>query len=507
MLAKVISASTFGLEAKRITVEVDVARRGFPTFKIVGLPHKTVAESKERVRTAVRNAGFKFPSAKIVVNLAPADLPKKGSLFDVPIALGILAASGEVPVSAFEDSLFVGQLSLDGSVAPVQGILPIIMYTQTLGVQRVFFPHKNRHELQRAGNVELYAIQSLQQLVFFLRNKAEIKTFVPRVRSCPPAKINSDFSDVRGQPHAKRALEIAIAGGHSVLFRGPPGVGKTLLAHAAESILPDLTDKQKIEVLTIASVSEDMQDGAACLQRFRAPHHSITKAGLIGGGYPPQPGEITKAHYGILFLDELPEFSQKLIDALRQPMDSGKITLARAGQSVTYPAKFILLAAANPCPCGYFGHLEKECVCSQQSISRYTHKISGPILDRFDMCLMLQGLAIQHLEIQRGAHQQQVRDGLEENNLNIRPRIMAARDIQYKRYKNELTNANLHHSEFKNHIQISIEAENILQSAYTKLSLSARAYHKIIKVSRTIADLAGEKEIGKNAIIEALSYR
>lgn len=501
MLAKIFSAATFGLEGVLIKVEADVADRGFPTFTIVGLPDKAVEESKERVRTAIRNASFETPETRLTINLAPADIPKEGSLFDLPIAIGILAASKMIHQSLLLESLFVGELSLDGKVRPVAGVLPIALLAKEKKIGRLFVPAENAGEAAVVGGLNVYPVADLIQLILHLNGEkiipAQKKT---QLSFAPAADSDGDFSEIRGQETAKRGLEIAAAGFHNLHLKGPPGAGKTLLARAFPSILPVMDEQEIIEVSKIYSVAALFKGPAIIHKRpFRAPHHTTSRVGLIGGGAALTPGEISLAHRGVLFLDEFPEFPRSVLEALRQPLEDGLVTISRAKGSLTYPARFLLLAASNPCPCGFLGHPKKVCGCSPWQIVKYKKRISGPLLDRIDLHLIVPPVAEDKLMEGRRS----------EASTEIRARVDAARQRQKQRLQNSRAKANaeMSSSEVRQFCRLTDEATELLKTAVARLSLSARSYFKIIKTGQTIADLTAKDKIDAGAIAEALQYR
>lgn len=502
MLSKVHSGTTIGLEGVLIDVEVDVASRGFPTFTVVGLPDKAVAEAKDRVRAAVTNASYEMPDSKITVNLAPADIPKVGSSFDLPIAIGIMAASGIIDHEMLSKSVFLGELSLEGNVRRVPGVISIASMAREKGMRNVFVPAENCHEAILIDGVSVYPISRLTDLVLHLNKTLCI---LPQREDGRTPQESSrehmvDFSEVRGQEHAKRALEIAAAGFHNIHLKGPPGTGKTLLSRAFPSILPPMTRGEILEVTKIYSVVGMLGGRSFILERpFRAPHHTTSRIGLIGGGSKPGPGEISLAHRGVLFLDEFPEFPRSVLESLRQPVEDGVITISRAAGSLTFPARFILVAASNPCPCGYFGHPKKRCRCPVQSIEKYRKRISGPLADRIDL----------HVDVPMIDQEKLMRYRKSEGSDLIRSRVIAARKRQEERLKllGIATNGEMTSATIKEVCRFESGANDLLRQAISKLSLSARSYFKILKISQTIADLAGEETITSTHVAEALQYR
>jgi len=503
MLAKVFSGTTVGLSATMIEVEVDIPEEGLPAFNIVGLPDKAIEESKERVRAAIKNSGADFPIARITVNLAPADLPKNGPSYDLPIALGILMASGQLsPIS--EDTLFIGELSLDGSLRHTNGILPLTYLAREKKIKSVYVPKANEMEASVVPDIDVYPAENLLQVV-----RSFLKTY--EIGKAPKQSLRSllkvgdaefDFSEVVGQECAKRALEIAAAGSHNVFMVGTPGSGKTMLARAFPGILPRLTEEEALEVTKIYSITGNLSpDQSIVIMRpFRSPHHTTSRIGLIGGGTNPMPGEVSLAHRGVLFLDEFPEFPRHVLESLRQPMEDGRVSISRAKGTVTYPAQFLLIAASNPCPCGYYGDPKRACKCMPGAIRRYRQRISGPILDRIDMHISLPLLEAQKLVGKEGEGE---KSGV------IQARVQKARDIQSKRYKDTKfkSNSELSSKAIKEFCPLSNECLTLLRSAVSSMNLSARQYHKVVKIARTIADLVGEKDININHISEALQYR
>ncbi|WP_042681690.1 YifB family Mg chelatase-like AAA ATPase [Anaerosalibacter massiliensis] len=501
MYSKVKTCVLQGLNGFTVEVETDISN-GLPTFTIVGLPDISIKESKERVRTAIKNSGYQFPLKRITINLAPANIKKEGSQIDLAIAIGMLAAMDVINRYNFSNISFVGELALDGKVNKIEGALPMIISLREKGIKNIVIPYENRDECGIIQDINIIPVKNLNQLVRFLNDQEKINFYKRDVKNSLSSNesMEKDFSDIKGQEGLKRALEVAAAGFHNIIIIGPPGSGKTMSSERLPTILPNLTFEESIETTKIYSVAGLLNKDSLINKRpFRSPHHTASSSSLIGGGRVPKPGEVSLAHNGVLFLDELPEFQKNVLEALRQPIEDGNVTISRVNATLTYPSKFMLVASMNPCPCGYLGDPYHECTCTTNSINKYLGKISHPLLDRIDI----------HIEVMPVEYSDLRKDTKTESSQDIRTRVDRAREIQLERYynKNIFSNGQLTSKGVKEYCRLNNKANKIMKQAFEKFKFSARSYNKILKVGRTIADLDGEEKIKENHILEAIQYR
>lgn len=501
-LAKVNSMGLSGIDGYIVTVEVDISN-GLPAFDIVGLPDASVKESRERVKAAIKNTNFLCPVKRITVNLAPADRKKEGPLYDLPITIAILSASEQITQDATEGCAFIGELSLDGTLRGVSGILPMVISARDSGIKTVFLPVDNANEAAIVDGIDVIAAETLTDIVKHLNGEEELKPVFIDIDEIFSKKVeySIDFSDVKGQRSVKRAVEVAVAGGHNIIMIGSPGSGKSMIAKRIPTILPPLTFEESLETTKIHSVSGILESNTALVtaRPFRSPHHTISAIGLIGGGSMPKPGEISLAHNGVLFLDELPEFQRVALEVMRQPLEDGYVNISRINASYTYPANVLLVASMNPCKCGYFGDPNHECTCTPVQIQKYMGRISGPLMDRIDI----------HIDVPAVSYADMSSNAEEEKSEDIKKRVEKARKIQQERYKDEgiFTNSQLSSSQIRKYCRITPDIDMILKAAFSNLGLSARAHDRILKVARTIADLEGEEDITMNDVAEAIQYR
>ena len=502
MLSKVNSFSLDGLIGYKVDIEIDI-NAGLPKVEIIGLPDTAIKESAERVTSSIKNSGYHFPVKRVIVNLAPADTKKEGSLFDLPIAVGVLVASGQVFSSTYKDYVILGELSLDGVLRPINGLIAILISGLQQGYKKFIIPAENAAEASYIQGIEAYCAHTLKEVCEFLGGENDLQPVQYRTFSeaMKEERYDLDFSDVKGQRTAKRAMEIAVAGGHNILLIGPPGAGKSMLAKCVTGIMPDLTFEEAIEVTKVYSIAGllDEKKGIVTQRPFRTPHHTATIPALVGGGNKAKPGEVSLANAGVLFLDEVPEYKRQALETLRQPLEDGEITVTRVQQTVKYPANFMLIGSMNPCPCGNFGSKKQICTCTPQAIRRYLNRLSGPLLDRIDIQVEVD--SVEFADLRSPAE--------EETSAVVKERVMRAREIQRERFQKKpiFTNSDMNNRLIKQYCKIPVEAEDMMETAFRKLALSARASFRILKVARTIADLEGKKDIETAHVAEAIQYR